>query len=60
MLKSVMEKDPGQEERFAKSNILNRLAEPEELGGAVVFLLSEASSFVTGNDFSIDGGSGCQ
>ncbi|MGF1656587.1 MAG: SDR family oxidoreductase [Verrucomicrobiales bacterium] len=35
---------------------MGRFGEPEELGGAVVFLASEASRFVTGIDLRVDGG----
>lgn len=33
-----------------------RFGEPEELGGAVVFLASRASNFVTGSEVFVDGG----
>ena len=35
---------------------LGRIADPDDLVGAVVFFLSDASSFVTGQILTIDGG----
>ena len=43
-------------ERFNKLVPLGRLAEPEEYRGALVFLLSDESSYMTGSNLVIDGG----
>lgn len=43
-------------EFFRERIPLGRWGEPEELGGLAVFLASDASSFVTGATFFIDGG----
>lgn len=39
---------PERLENWPKDNMLNRLSKPEEYRGAAVFLLSDASSFMTG------------
>ena len=36
--------------------ILGRWGEPEDLVGTIVFLLSSASSYITGQDIYVDGG----
>jgi NAD(P)-dependent dehydrogenase (short-subunit alcohol dehydrogenase family) len=41
---------------YARDIPLGRLAETDELVGPVVFLLSEAASYVTGTDLLVDGG----
>ena len=39
---------------------IRRYGEPNELVGAIVFLASDASSFVTGTELTVDGGFACQ
>ena len=38
---------------------MNRFGRPEELIGAILWLSSDASSFVTGAEISVDGGYSC-
>jgi NAD(P)-dependent dehydrogenase (short-subunit alcohol dehydrogenase family) len=35
---------------------MQRIADPSEIVGPVVYLASDASSFVTGDDISVSGG----
>lgn len=41
---------------YAQKGALGRWATPDELAGAVVYLASDASSFVTGSVINVDGG----
>jgi NAD(P)-dependent dehydrogenase (short-subunit alcohol dehydrogenase family) len=41
---------------MAKAALMRRAAHPDELIGLALFLASDASSFVTGATFHIDGG----
>jgi NAD(P)-dependent dehydrogenase (short-subunit alcohol dehydrogenase family) len=43
-------------ERYGKMTMLGRLADAPEISGAVVYLLSDASTYVTGTNLVIDGG----
>ncbi|WP_420111018.1 SDR family NAD(P)-dependent oxidoreductase [Pseudactinotalea sp.] len=38
------------------SNLLRRLAEPEEIAAAITFLASDDASFITGTTIAVDGG----
>ncbi|MBM3264728.1 MAG: SDR family oxidoreductase, partial [candidate division Zixibacteria bacterium] len=39
-----------------KKILMGRLAEPEEIAGAIVYLASQAGSMVTGHTLVVDGG----
>ncbi len=43
-------------ERYNKITMLGRMCEAREVGGAVVFLLSDASTYITGANLPVDGG----
>ena len=47
---------PERKVEWPKQNMLGKLSKPEEYRGAAVFLISDASSFMTGADLRMDGG----
>jgi NAD(P)-dependent dehydrogenase (short-subunit alcohol dehydrogenase family) len=51
---------PGKEkemfEKLSQTQPIGRMAKPEEIAAMVVYLSSDEASFVTGNDYVIDGG----
>ncbi|KAH7126994.1 hypothetical protein B0J11DRAFT_526937 [Dendryphion nanum] len=56
MVEALFEKFPERKVDWPKQNMLQRLSKPSEYRGAAVFLISDASSFMTGADLRIDGG----
>ncbi|CAM1510101.1 Fc.00g004360.m01.CDS01 [Cosmosporella sp. VM-42] len=56
MLESLFVEYPERRTQWPQENMLGRLSLPKEYRGAAVFLLSDASSFMTGADLRIDGG----
>lgn len=56
MVRRNFEEVPGLREKWERENMLGRLAETAEFKGAVLYLISRASSFMTGSQITIDGG----
>lgn len=55
-LTAPIKQNQGWYDSYARKSILGRWAKPEELAGMVVYLASDASSYVTGACMLVDGG----
>ena len=51
-----MKHDPPLYQNWVSRTPLNKLGKPVDIAGAAVFLLSDASSYMTGAEILIDGG----
>jgi len=53
---AIQNENPEFIERLSRKSPMGRIGKPEEIAGVVFFLLSEASSYITGQNLSVDGG----
>lgn len=56
LLPSFLGNAPGQRQKFEATVPLGRLAQPQDIANAALFLASDEAAFVTGNIVEVDGG----
>lgn len=56
LTKTILSHDPELKRTWESLTPMGKMGEPEDLSGAVVFLSSDASRFMTGSEIRVDGG----
>lgn len=56
LIDNLLATEPATSEKLLKTIPMGRMAEPEEIAEAVIWLCSDAASFVTGHAMPVDGG----
>ncbi|HEY0856172.1 MAG TPA: SDR family oxidoreductase [Albitalea sp.] len=56
MMERAFAADPRRRPRVERAHLLKRVGEPQEVANAVLWLASDAASFVTGHPMAVDGG----
>ncbi|KAG7092843.1 hypothetical protein E1B28_009157 [Marasmius oreades] len=54
--KTILRQDPERKKIWETMTPMGRIGEPEDLAGAIVYLASDASRFMTGSEMRVDGG----
>ena len=52
----LIEENPALQETYDKMGVVNRMALPEDIANAFLFLASDEASFITGHGLAVDGG----
>jgi NAD(P)-dependent dehydrogenase (short-subunit alcohol dehydrogenase family) len=53
---AIISRNPEQEKRWLTSIPIGKIGEPEDVANMIVFLASDEAKFITGQDYSVDGG----
>ena len=53
---SVQVMDDARKEKILNRMPMHRFGDPKDIGSMILFLLSPAASYITGQDFAVDGG----
>ncbi|KAF9013937.1 NAD-binding protein [Cyathus striatus] len=56
LTRTILENDPELKKTWESLTPMGRMGEPSDLSGAIVFLASDASKFMTGSEIRVDGG----
>lgn len=56
MNRRVLDADPARARKIMAKIALGRYGDPEDIGAAVLFLVSDAARYITGVDYAVDGG----
>ncbi|KAJ7256456.1 hypothetical protein B0H12DRAFT_1015777 [Mycena haematopus] len=56
LTRTILANDPELKKTWESLTPMGKMGEPEDLAGAIVYLCSDASSFMTGSEIRVDGG----
>lgn len=59
LTKTILEQSPDLKKAWEEQTPMKRMGNPEDLAGAIVFMASDASRFMTGAEIRVDGGYTC-